>query len=156
MNRSEMAVNKFKEGYNCAQSVLFSFAEDLHISKDHALRIANGFGSGMGRKQEVCGAVSGGILVLNHLYGRGENEDKDQQNLLYAKVRDLMDGFERKFGTVNCKKLLGGCELMTPEGQEQFSANNLIEDCYGYVAYTVTLLEELTASALSRGTTSGT
>ena len=143
MNRSEMAVNKFKEGYNCAQSVLFCYADDLNISQDHALRIATGFGAGMGRKQEVCGAISGGILVLNHVYGRGENEDKQKQDLTYSKVRELIDEFEKKYGTVNCKKLLDGCELLTPEGQEQFSKKSLIEDCYEYVEYTVTLLDEL-------------
>lgn len=147
MSRSETAVSKFKEGYNCAQSVLFCYAEDLNISKDHALRIANGFGAGMGRKQEVCGAISSGILVLNHIYGRGENEEKDKQDLLYSKVRDLIDGFEKKYGTINCKKLLDDCELMTPEGKEQFSSNNLVENCYEYVEYMVTLLDELTASA---------
>jgi len=34
MYRSEMAVNKFKEGYNCAQSVLYCYAEDLIISTE--------------------------------------------------------------------------------------------------------------------------
>lgn len=143
MSRSEVAVNKFKEGYNCAQSVLFSYAEKLNISKDIALRISNGFGAGMGRKQEVCGAISGGILVLNHIYGRGENEDKKKQDLTYSKVRDLMNRFEHKYGTVNCKKLLGDCELLTEEGQKKFKSNNLIEKCYEYVAYTVKLLDEI-------------
>lgn len=108
MYRTEKAVNKFKEGFNCAQSVLFSYAEDLNISEGHALRIANGFGSGMGRKQEICGAVSGGILVLNHLYGSEKAKDNDE---LYAKVRAFMYGFEKKFGSVNCKKLLGGLRV---------------------------------------------
>lgn len=145
MNRSEIAVNKFKEGYNCAQSVLFCYADLLNISKDSALRIANGFGAGMGRKQEVCGAISGGILVLNHIYGRGENEDKQKQDLTYSKVRYLIDSFEKKYNRINCKKLLDGCELLTTDGQEKFKTNNLIDKCYGYVEYTVKLLEEIIA-----------
>jgi hypothetical protein len=43
-----------RQGYNCAQSVLFSFCDDLNLDKDKALKIACGFGAGMGRKEEVC------------------------------------------------------------------------------------------------------
>ena len=144
MNRSEIAVNKFKEGYNCAQSVLFSYSDKLNISKDLALKLGTGFGGGMGRKQEVCGAVSGGIIVLNLFYGRGENGDKQKQEHTYAKVRELIDKFEEKYDTINCKKLLGGCELLTCEGQEQFKSGKKIEKCYEYVDYTVKILEEIT------------
>jgi C_GCAxxG_C_C family probable redox protein len=144
MNRPEIAVNKFKEGYNCAQSMLFSYSDKLNISKDLALKLGTGFGGGMGRKQEVCGAVSGAIIVLNLLYGRGENEDKQKQERTYAKVRELIDKFEAKYGTVNCKKLLGGCELLTPEGQEQFKSEKKNEKCYEYVDYIVKILEEIT------------
>ena len=143
MDKSEIAVNKFKDGYNCAQSVLFSYADKLNISRDLALKMANGFGGGIGRKQEVCGALSGGILVLNLIYGRGENEEKQKQEIVYSLVRELMDKFEEKYGSVNCKKLLDGCELMTSEGQEQFKSNKLIEKCYDYVEFTVRALDEI-------------
>ncbi len=143
MDKSEIAVNKFKDGYNCAQSVLFSYADKLNISRDLALKMANGFGGGMGRKQEVCGALSGGILVLNLIYGRGENEEKQKQEKVYSLVRELMDKFEEKYESVNCKKLLDGCELMTSEGQEQFKSNKLIEKCYDYVEFTVRALDEI-------------
>ena len=68
MDRVEQAVSKFAEGYNCAQSVLFSFCDDLGMDKDKALKIACGFGAGMGRKEEVCGAVTGGIMVIGAKY----------------------------------------------------------------------------------------
>ncbi|HBD92635.1 MAG: hypothetical protein A2015_05675 [Spirochaetes bacterium GWF1_31_7] len=143
MEYAEIAVNKFKEGYNCAQSVLFSFCDRLNISKDVALKLSNGFGGGMGRRQEVCGAVTGGILVLNLLYGRGENEDKQKQELTYSKVRELIEKFENKYDTINCKKLLDGCELLTSEGQAMFKSDKMIEKCYDYVDTTVRLLEEM-------------
>jgi C_GCAxxG_C_C family probable redox protein len=150
MDKSEIAVNKFKDGYNCAQSVLFSYADKLNISRDLALKMANGFGGGMGRKQEVCGALSGGILVLNLIYGRGENEEKQKQEIVYSLVRELMDKFEEKYGSVNCKKLLDGCELMTSEGQEQFKSNKLIEKCYDYVEFTVRALDEITEGKVNK------
>ncbi len=144
MNRGEIGVNKFKEGYNCAQSVLFSYVNKLNISENFALKIANGFGAGMGRKQEVCGAISGGILVLNVLYGRGENEAKEKQEILYSKVRELIDRFEEQFKTVTCLNLLDDCRLLTPEGQERFTSDNMINKCYEYVDFTIKVLEELT------------
>jgi C_GCAxxG_C_C family probable redox protein len=60
MSKTDIAVQKFTSGYNCAQSVLSSFSNDLGLDENTPLKIACGFGAGMGRKQEVCGAVSGG------------------------------------------------------------------------------------------------
>ncbi len=143
MNRSEIAVNKFKEGYCCAQSVLFSYADQLGISEDLALRLANGFGAGMGRRQEVCGAVSGAILVLGLIYGRGVNDGKDKHESTYLKVRELIEKFEAQHGNINCKNLLAGCDLNTPLGQNHFKSKNMIEQCYGYVDSVVKILEEI-------------
>lgn len=143
MSNSHIALEKFKEGYNCAQSVLFCYADKLNISHDLALRMATGFGAGMGRKQEVCGAVTGGILVLNLAYGRGETDEKHLQAITYLKVVELMERFEAKHHTVNCKNLLSGCELSTAIGQQEFQANSLIERCHGYVESVVEILDEM-------------
>lgn len=144
MSNAEIAINKFKDGYSCAQSVVFSYADKLGISGDLALKMGTGFGGGMGRKQEVCGAITGGILVLNLLYGRGENDDKEKGDLNFAKVRELINKFEDKYGTNNCKKLLDGCELLTPEGQELFKSENLKEKCFDCVTFAVNVLDEIT------------
>jgi C_GCAxxG_C_C family probable redox protein len=143
MTKSEIAEKKFKEGFNCAQSVLFSYADELGLSRDLALRIANGFGGGMGRKQEVCGAVSGGIMVLGLKYGRGENEGKEKQELTYQKVRELIDAFVNEYGTMNCRELLSGCVLLSPEGQKQFSEKKLITRCHEYVRFVCDVLERI-------------
>jgi C_GCAxxG_C_C family probable redox protein len=145
VTKSTTAVNKFNEGYNCAQSVLYSFAQELNVSADLALRIATGFGGGMGRKQEVCGAISGAIIVLNLLYGRGEHEGKEKQELAYAKVRECIDLFTKEFGTIRCRELLPGCALLTEEGQKQFRDNGLIENCREYVRQAARIVEEITA-----------
>ena len=143
MNASDIALRKFQEGYNCSQSVLFSFTCRLQISQDLALKIANGFGAGMGRKQEICGAVSGGIMVLSLIYGRGEDDDRKQQEINYEKVRDFIEKFESEYKTVNCKKLLDGCDLQTEEGRNRFREDKMIEKCYEYVEGAVNILEEV-------------
>ena len=70
------ATAKFTSGYNCAQSVLWAFRDEVGLEEDVALKLATGLGAGMGRKQEVCGAVTGGILVLGLRHGRGRADDR--------------------------------------------------------------------------------
>ena len=143
-NRTEIAVSKFSEGYNCAQSVFYSFCDTLQFDKNTALKIACGFGAGMGRKEEVCGAVSGGIMVIGAKYGRGERDDRTATELTYRKTRELMDRFEKKHGTFICRKLLNGCELTTEEGQKHFKEHNLSDTiCQPCVQSVVEILDSI-------------
>jgi C_GCAxxG_C_C family probable redox protein len=143
MTKGEIAVGKFKDGYNCAQSVLHSFADELKIDKNLALKIANGFGGGMARNQEACGAVTGAIMVLGLRYGREEGDDKSKQEDTYKKVQELIAAFREQKGTINCRELLSGCKLLTEEGQKLFKENNLIERCHDCVRLSCGILEKL-------------
>ena len=142
MDRSEKAVAKFVEGYNCAQAVLFSFCDDLGLDKDKALKIACGFGAGMGRKEEVCGAVSGGIMVIGAKYGRGANDERKATEITYEKIRELMNQFSITHGTYICRELLCGCELTTTEGQKTYLKNDYFNKvCKQCVKRVVEILE---------------
>ncbi len=142
--KSESAVTMIVSGYNCAQSVFSSFCEDFNIDRDIALKTACGFGAGMACKQEVCGALAGGILVIGAKYGRGEYEDSSATDLTYAKVRLLMDRFEDLHGTLICRELLNGCDLTTEEGRRHFKQGRLLETfCSGCVRDVVLILEEV-------------
>ena len=143
-NRTEVAVSKFSEGYNCAQSVFCSFCDALQFDKNTALKMACGFGAGMGRKGEVCGAVTGGIIVIGAKYGRGEGDDRTATELTYKKTRELMDRFEKKHGTFICRKLLNGCELTTEEGHRHFKEDNLANTtCKPCVQSVVEILDSI-------------
>jgi C_GCAxxG_C_C family probable redox protein len=142
--KSEVAVEKFLSGYNCAQSVLFPFCDDLAVEKNTALKLACGFGAGMGRKQEVCGAVSGGIIAIGLKHGRGEGQDKTPTEETYRRVRELMGRFEAKHGSCICRTLLNGADLNTPEGQKYFRENDLLnKTCKGCVETVVQTVEEI-------------
>ena len=124
MDKSELAVAKFVSGYNCAQSVFFAFCDDMGLDKDKALKIACGFGAGMGRKEEVCGAVTGGIMVIGAKYGRGENDTQKETEIVYAKTRELMNRFSQKYGSFICRQLLNGCDLSNDEGHRIYLEND--------------------------------
>lgn len=141
-NRSEIAASKFLEGYNCAQSVVYAFGDDLHLERELALKIACGFGAGMGRKEEVCGAVTGGIIVLGARYGRGEKDGKPATELTYQKTRALIDQFTKQHGAYICRNLLNGCDLTSEEGQKYFKENDLANRvCKRCVQSVVEILE---------------
>jgi C_GCAxxG_C_C family probable redox protein len=143
-SKSQNASEKFLEGYNCAQSVFYCFCDDLGFDKNTALKISTGFGGGMGRKEEVCGAVSGGIIVLGMKHGRGEKDGRAATELTYQKTRELMDRFAVEHGTFICRKLLGGCELTTQEGQKYLKENDLLNKvCKPCVESVVQILEKM-------------
>ena len=124
--------------------MLYAFREESDLSEETALKIVCGLGAGMGRREEVCGAVTGGIIVVGAKYGRGENDDRTATELTYAKTRELMERFSQKHGTVICRKLLNGCELTTEEGQRQFKENDLLNKiCVPCVQTVVEILDSL-------------
>jgi len=107
MKKSEKAGQLFACGYNCAQSVVCAFAEELGLDMDFAAKMASGFGGGMGRMREVCGAVSGAVSVLSFLYGYTEAEDIEGKKELYKKIQDFCSKFKEENGSIVCKELLG-------------------------------------------------
>jgi len=143
-SKQDIAVAKFLEGYHCSQAVFYSFCDDLGFEKNSALKIACGFGGGMGSKGEVCGAITGGIMVIGAKYGRGENEDRTASNLTFTKTRELMDKFTDKHGTYICRKILNGCDLTTKEGFKIFKENDLYNKiCVPCVQSAVEILENI-------------
>jgi C_GCAxxG_C_C family probable redox protein len=121
--KPEQAADTFKNGFNCAQAVFATYAEEFGIDRTEALKISCGFGAGMGRRQEVCGAVSGAILLIGCRHGKTIREDNAANELTYKLVRELSEKFIAKHGSISCKELLG-CNLLTPEGQQFFKDNN--------------------------------
>lgn len=76
--------------YNCAQSVLLPFAPDAGITETAAYALSANFGGGM-KMGSVCGAITGGLMVLG-LYGV---DDPDTIADYYCRLRtahqDLLD-----------------------------------------------------------------
>lgn len=142
--KCDAAAQKFLAGYNCAQSVLVALGPGLELEDETALKIATGLGAGMGRRGEVCGAVTGGILALGLKYGRGGQQDRSATEQTYQNTRELMVRFEQHHGSCLCRVLLEGCDLRTPEGQRFFREHDLLhKTCLRCVQTVVEVLAEI-------------
>ncbi len=126
---SQRSVELFKSGYFCAESVLSAIAENQGIQSELIPKIATGFCSGIARTGGMCGAVSGALMGINLAAGRSSPSESIEPS--YTLTQKLISQFERQFGSVNCRELIG-CDLATEEGQRTFMENNLMERCHQY------------------------
>ncbi len=143
MTREERARELFSNSYNCAQAVATAFSSDTGIDESTSCRMATAFGAGGGRRQFCCGAVSGALLVISLLKGRELGGPKAAQEESYTLAREFFARFEAEHGSGECRTLLDGINLLTPEGQERFIHEGMGNRCEDYVGSAVRILEEL-------------
>ena len=106
MNHSDYAVELFKKGYNCAQTIAVAFCDVTGLEEDFAAKMASSFGGGMGRMREVCGAVSGMLMVAGLLYGYEIPGDDVSKKEHYARVQELAGKFREEIGSIVCREIL--------------------------------------------------
>lgn len=106
MDRGIKAAELFLQGYNCAQSIAVTFADVLGLEESFCAKAVSGFGGGMGRLREVCGAVSGMFFVMSLLYGYDSSEDETGKKETYALVQQLAAEFKRENGSIICREIL--------------------------------------------------
>jgi C_GCAxxG_C_C family probable redox protein len=133
MSKADAGMKIFENGCNCAQSVLAAYAENYGMEKDTALSISAGFGAGLGRTQDICGAVSGAVMVLGLNSRFKEGDGRSKINTVYKQVHFFIEEFTKQRGSIKCLDLLSGCKLLTEEGQKQFREQGLREHCFEYV-----------------------
>lgn len=144
----QRAEELFRQGYNCAQAVVFSCADRRGGDTNAALRMASGLGGGIGHRQETCGAVTGAVLVLGLLHGRALGEPKDRTDATYARAEEFMRRFEARHGTCVCRDLLGGCDFNTAAGECEFKERGYRETrCAVFIRDAVRILGDLEQEA---------
>lgn len=142
MKRSEEALEYYSKGFNCAQSVIVSFADILNVNKETALRMASGFGGGMGRMQQTCGAVTGAFMVIGFLRGNYKTEDDEANEIINHLIQEFSHKFAESHGSINCKVLIN-YDLNTEKGREQANKADVFnKKCSNFVKLAVELLEE--------------
>lgn len=106
-DKKQIAQNLFRQGYNCAQSVLGAFHEEINMTFEDALKLSSSFGGGMGRMREVCGAVSSMFMIAGIKKGYITSNDDLVKEKHYALIQDLANEFKGEYGTIICRELLG-------------------------------------------------
>jgi C_GCAxxG_C_C family probable redox protein len=141
-NPIQTANRHIEAGYGCAQTVLAAFAARYGLTEGEAHRIAACFGGGVGRSGQVCGAVSGALMVLGLHYWDETAELAPTKERLYQLSGEFMDRFAALHGTTQCRELLG-YTLRDPVQLEKAKADGLFTTrCPGYIRDSIALLEE--------------
>jgi len=142
-SKEDNAIHSFRSGSNCAQAVLTAYSEDLNLNSSLAMNISCGFGGGMGRLQETCGAVTGSFMVLGMYNSNRFADNNERKEETYAMIQKFGQKFQSIHGSIHCSSLLN-CDLKTDEGQAYMKENNLAgKVCEKCISSSIGILEEL-------------
>jgi C_GCAxxG_C_C family probable redox protein len=146
MNHKEKARDFHDQGFGCAQSVLSAFCEEYGLDLPTAQRLSTGFSAGMSRMGNVCGALTGGFMVLGLKYGKlnaDGSKSKPDSDITYEKVTELTRRFRELNDSIDCRDLTG-LDLSKPEARAYAKDHNIYTGrCNGYIKDVVGILEEL-------------
>jgi len=137
------ALTFFHSGLNCAQSVLLAYSERFNIDKELALSLSCGFGAGIGRLQETCGAVLGSVMVMSFYNCNKYQDNSDRKEYTYEMILNFYEKFISIHGTANCMSLIN-CDLKTVEGRKFAKEKGLFNTiCAKCITDSITLLENM-------------
>ncbi|WP_444354875.1 C-GCAxxG-C-C family protein [Prevotellamassilia timonensis] len=124
--RVERAVQLFKEGYNCSQSVVGAFADLYGFTQEQALLMSASFGGGIGRMRQTCGAACGMFVLAGLQSGTTIGSDREGKSRNYAMVQQLAESFKQINGSIICSDILG----LTPNADIPAQASARTESYY--------------------------
>ena len=140
---AELAETFWQKGFYCAESVVLAAAGKYGVKTEGIPAMATGFCSGVSRTSGYCGAVTGGIMAIGMIRGRAAASDSVAP--CYSAVQNFLHAFEKEYGSLDCTPLLG-CDLGTPEGQDEYkqrfgSGENPV--CCGFTVAAARLVETI-------------
>jgi C_GCAxxG_C_C family probable redox protein len=134
MNSVEKSKELFNNEHNCAQSILVGFASKVGIDDRAAFRIAAGLGGGIGRTQNVCGAINAGAIILGYAIGDYTPGDADSKKATGDLVGEFVNECKLTLGATQCLEItkidLNNEELRqwaTNKGFLSAACNNAVE-----------------------------
>ena len=105
-DRIQRAVELFMQGYGCCQSVVCAFSDLYGLDEEMALKVSAGFGGGVGRMRMMCGACSALVILAGLERGQTRGEDREGKAVCYQLVRQLLETFRQRNGSIICAELL--------------------------------------------------
>ena len=145
----DVAIRSFNSGLNCAESVLTAVNKELKAGAANSVvpRIATGFGGGISRNGDVCGAVTGGVIAISLALGRDKAEQSREP--CYGAVDRFYNDFRARFGSCRCRELTNA-NLKTPEGSTAYKTAVHAEVCVPIAAWAAKTAREIIEEALAR------
>jgi C_GCAxxG_C_C family probable redox protein len=140
MSKALEALDLFNNGFSCSQAVVATYCEQYGLDREMALKISSGFGGGMGRLGETCGAVSGALMLIGLKYGKVFKEDNFSKEKTYELVQEFSKRFIARNKCIRCKELLG-VDLIT--GDKSIVAERVKTICPKMVQDASEIIEEL-------------
>jgi C_GCAxxG_C_C family probable redox protein len=143
MTKSDDALASFRSGFTCSSAVFSTFSAELGLDPEAAKKISCGFGAGISKTGNICGAVSGAIMVIGLKYGKTKEGDDAATEKTRALVRKFMQEFTERHGSVNCTELLG-YNLSKPEEYDKARDCKLfVTKCPELVGDAAAILEKI-------------
>ena len=118
-NHADKAKELFEQGYNCAQAVLVAFEDVTGLDRETAAKLSSSFGGGMGRMREVCGAVSGALMVLGIAKGYSDPEATYEKSAHYKLIQEFARRYKEENGSIICRELLAGVPVKEGSAPEE-------------------------------------
>ena len=143
MSRADVAVELFTSGFSCSQAVLAASCDVYTMDKKTALRISAGFGGGA-KTGEICGAISGALMVIGMHYGQVDATDMEARHFCAEKVKEFQRLFQERHGHITCRDLLQDLQPIE-EGRPDFEHKVQIKStrCTKMVRDCIEILDQL-------------
>ena len=139
-----LAGQNFKDGYNCAEAILRAFRDSHNLDiSDEALKMASGFGGGLGHAGCMCGALTASVMVLGVLEGR--TDSSQNRDPVYSSAAQFHDKFANKFGGTCCR-------ILNPH---PFETKEHLRHCLKITGNTAGMLTEFLAEKQSESKAEG-
>ncbi|MCL2001097.1 MAG: C-GCAxxG-C-C family protein [Planctomycetes bacterium] len=140
--KTDNATTLFASGFACSQAILAAFCEQYGLDRETALKLACGLGGGV-KCAEVCGAVSGAVLVVGLKYGQVDVLDKEARRVCSMKTAEFLSAFKARNSHLTCRDLLG-CDISTVEGRAKAVEEGLFTTrCVALVTDAAGILEDM-------------
>ena len=143
MSEAEEAKKQFEKGFHCAPAILSTYSEESGLDKALALKIACGFGAGIGRMGRTCGAVTGALMVIGLKHGQVNLADQESSQRTYTLVKEFADRFTAMHGSVECKELIGYDLSDSSELSRARDSGVFQTKCLGFVYDAACILEDV-------------
>ena len=105
--RPDEAAEAFRRGLSCSQAIFSVYGKDLGLDPGTAVKIASAFGAGVARSGEICGAVSGALMVIGLSQKPEDIQDASSREKVYTQARRFIEEFTARHASVHCTELIG-------------------------------------------------